>query len=56
MVPYVHVPSTEITISTMTSENRQLKIAQKSNLITRLSLSQVQDITSAVTTKYDIVI
>jgi hypothetical protein len=54
MVPYVHVPSTELTLSTITSEHRQVGLSQTPDLITRLSDSQVHDITLAVSAKYDI--
>jgi hypothetical protein len=55
VVPYVQIPPTEVTsISTMTSVNDQyLQRHDESNLITRLSDKQVNDITTALSAKYD---
>jgi hypothetical protein len=56
LVHFVDVPNTTVTLSTMTSEDMICKQAPISNMITRLSDTQIKDITDAVSLKYDSVL
>jgi hypothetical protein len=54
MIPFVTVPPTEVTLSTLTSNNEHhVMRTDDTNLITRLLDKQVNDITLAVSAKYD---
>jgi hypothetical protein len=54
MIPFVTFPPTDVTIITMTSnKEHQVMRTDDSNLITWLSDKQVNDITTAVSAKYD---
>jgi hypothetical protein len=55
MVKFVELPATTVILSTMTSEDI-CKPKSHNNVITRISDTQIQDITNVVSQRYDSVI
>jgi hypothetical protein len=56
MVKFIDMPTTTVALSTVTADEMICKATPEHNLITRLSDTQIRDITYAVTLKYDSVI
>jgi hypothetical protein len=56
MVKFIDIPSTMVTCNRMPTDEMIYKPATNNNMITRLSATQINDITYAVSLKYDSVI